>query len=152
PHLDLQVARALTAGSASHEALWAAMEKPGELRLRAQLELTDMLRPAVQPGSRLDYEWPPETVAVRVGTNGTLRLAAPGAKETSFTLKPGRNKPVEVELVLTSKGGALSLVPRWTTNEDKRPRPLPLHRILVPWADTSAKALTQTVALARPAE
>src|SRR5204862_6782376 len=64
PHLDLHVARALTAGSASHDALWAAMDTPGELRVRAQLNLTDMLRPAVQPGSQLDYEWPAETVTV----------------------------------------------------------------------------------------
>src|SRR5262249_57827007 len=64
PHLDLQVARRLTAGSAPHDALWAAMAKPGTLTLKAQLDLTDMLRPAVQPGSQIDYEWPPETVTV----------------------------------------------------------------------------------------
>jgi len=28
PHLDLAVARALTAGSATHDALWAAMTSP----------------------------------------------------------------------------------------------------------------------------
>src|SRR5262249_36631981 len=36
PHMDLQVARAMTAGSVAHDVLWAAMAKPGELRLRAK--------------------------------------------------------------------------------------------------------------------
>ena len=35
-------------------------------RYGAQLNLTDMLQPAVQPGSRIDYEWPPEAVTVSV--------------------------------------------------------------------------------------
>ena len=48
----------------THDALWEAMEKPGELTLKAQLNLTDMLRPAVQPGSKIDYELPAETVTL----------------------------------------------------------------------------------------
>src|SRR5262249_2671839 len=40
----------------------------------------------------------------------------------------------------------------YITNEDKRPRPLQLHRILVPWADTGAKALDQTAVAVRPKE
>jgi putative heme-binding domain-containing protein len=152
PHLDLQVARGLTAGSAPHDALWAAMGKPGELRLRAQLDLTDMLRPAVQPGSRLDYEWPPETVTVSFDSTSSLRLAAPAGKGASFTLRPERNKAVAVELILASKGGPVSLGARWTTNEDSRPRPLPLHRVLLPWADTSEKSLSQPGVAARPKE
>src|SRR4029079_7125739 len=57
PHFDTDVARAFTAGSATHEAFWR-MSGPGRFTVRAQLDLTDMLRPAVQPGSRIDYEWP----------------------------------------------------------------------------------------------
>ena len=40
------------------------MKEPGEIVLRGQLDLTDMLRPAVQPGSKIDYEYPPESVTV----------------------------------------------------------------------------------------
>jgi hypothetical protein len=80
PHPDLEVARALTAGSAPHDALWAAMAKPGELTLRTRLDLVDMLRPAVQPGSRLDYEYPPEDVTVTFESLAPLELAAPGVR------------------------------------------------------------------------
>ncbi len=151
PHLDLEVARALTAGSAPHDALWAAMEKPGELRLRARLDLTDMLRPAVQPGSRLDHEWPPETVTVTFATKADLRLAAPSGEGASFTLKPAKGKPVTLDLTLKTKGGA-TLGVSWTTNEDKRARPLPLRRILVPWAEASDPSLTKPAPAIPPPE
>src|SRR5262249_23174848 len=55
PHLDLAVSKALTAGSAEHERLWKMMQQPGRLTLATQLDLKDLLRPAVQLGSRLDY-------------------------------------------------------------------------------------------------
>src|SRR5207248_1690251 len=64
PSLDLEVSRQLTAGSAPHDALWKAPEKEGVLTLKAQLSLIDMLRPAVQPGSRIEYQLPPEEVTL----------------------------------------------------------------------------------------
>jgi len=155
PHLDLKVARALTAGSAPHDALWKAMEKPGELRLKAQLDLIDMLRPAVQPGSHIDYEWPTEIVTVAFRSNAPLQMTSSVLKAdgsgkdnaASFTLRAERNKPVGLELRMKSDGGPVSLDVHWTTNEDKRPRPLQLHRILVPWADKSGKDLDQLAKL-----
>uniref|UniRef100_A0A7C2JY32 Cytochrome c domain-containing protein n=1 Tax=Schlesneria paludicola TaxID=360056 RepID=A0A7C2JY32_9PLAN len=151
PHLDLQVARAMTAGSASHDRLWEAMERPGALTLRCQLDLTDMLRPAVQPGSQLDYEYPPETVTVRFESAAGLHLLVKSAvgettavgPAVTFTRAPRQNEPVAVELRLTHRGGMAALVPSWTTNEDGRPRPFPLRRLLVPWADTTGKAREQ---------
>src|SRR5439155_11348093 len=55
PHLDLDVARALTAGSAEHDAFWPLLKEPGTLTLRTNLNLDHMLHPRVQPGSQLDY-------------------------------------------------------------------------------------------------
>ena len=55
------------------------MSKPGVLTLKAQLDLTDMLRPAVQPGSRIDYTLPPETVSVVARSPGGFTLTSPGA-------------------------------------------------------------------------
>src|SRR5262249_51409915 len=49
PHLDLDVSRAFTAGSAEHGRLWERLQQPGRLTLRTQLDLWQMLRPAVQP-------------------------------------------------------------------------------------------------------
>jgi putative heme-binding domain-containing protein len=157
PHLDLDVARALTAGSASHAALWTAMEQPGVLTLRGQFDLTDMLRPAVQPGAQLDYEYPPETVSVAFASSNRLELVAPtnaatkqAEKGASFTLRPERNKTAPFEVRLTTRGGAAGLTVHWSTNEDSRPRPFPLRRILVPWADTSDKTLTEEFVAAPP--
>ena len=148
PHFDLDVARAFTAGSAEHDRLWAALEKPGKLVLRAQLDLTDMLRPAVQPGSQIDFEWPPETVTVRFESSGTLHVSAQetatlgvrNANATEMTLRPERNKAVPIELSIAKQAGSAALAVSWTTNEDTRPRPLPTRRMFVLWADTSGKA------------
>jgi putative heme-binding domain-containing protein len=157
PHPDLQLARAMTAGSAPHDALWAAMTKPGELILRTRLDVLDMLRPAVQPGSRLDYAFPPEDVTVTFESSAPLKLRAPNskggeAKIVSFTARPKANAPVPVELRLKSPSGAVSLTARFTTKEDRRARPIPLRRFLLPWADLDVRALGQEAARVRPPE
>src|SRR5262249_37663523 len=65
----------------------------------------------------------------------------------SFTTKAERNKPVDVDVKLTGTGTPITLDVHWTTNEDQRPRPLQLHRIVVPWAEKSDKALDQLATL-----
>src|SRR5262249_14353128 len=105
PHPDLKVSRVLTAGGAAHEALLTGMEQPGELTLRTQLDLANMLQPAVQPGSRLDFDYPPEVVTVTWESTAALQLVAPDGKTSadksvSFTLQPTRHQPAVVELRL----------------------------------------------------
>lgn len=157
PHPDLEVARALTVGSAPHDTLWAAMARPGLLTLRTRLDLMDMLRPAVQPGSQLDYEYPPEDVTVTVASSAPLKLTTPNGvsvegPSVSFTVRPKPNTPVLVELRLTSPGGVVPLAARFTTNEDNRPRPIPLRRVLLPWADTDVRTLGKEAVAVRPPE
>jgi putative heme-binding domain-containing protein len=162
PHFDLDVSRQFTRGSAPHDALWAAMAEPGELTLRGQLDVTDMLRPAVQPGSKIDYEYPPEAVTVAFHTaspKSKLQLATSAAKGAerpsatssshSFTVPASAEKLVPVKIRLTKESGPAALAVQWTTNEDSRPRPFPLRRLLLPWADTSGKADIGLIA-ARP--
>jgi putative heme-binding domain-containing protein len=159
PHLDLDVSQALTQGSAAHEQLWQVLQGPGTLTLRTQLHLTDMLRPAVQPGSQLDHEWPAETVTLTVSASCPFTLRqlparragddkpAPalqaaeknGRFEARLTVTPKPNEPVPVELVLTAGGRAPRLTVAWHTAEDDRPRALPLHRLLLPWAELGAR-------------
>lgn len=163
PHLDLDVSRQLTIGSASHDTLWRAMRQPGELVLRAQLDLTDMLRPAVQPGSTIDYKYPPEQVTVEFTTNSpgaTLTLAtarggdgvSSGAPSASvrFTAPSDSRSLVPVELRLRLRDGQPSLSAAWTTNEDDRPRPFALRRIVVPWARRNEQPAESNVALKVP--
>jgi putative heme-binding domain-containing protein len=123
PHADLDVARAFTAGSAEHDRLWALMAQPGTLTLRGQLDLYEMLQPAIQAGASLDYVRPPEFVTVawaagdrsrseqHISTNGWLRI------EWAVSTRPD-----------------VSTRATWFTADDARPRALPLRRFLVPWA------------------
>jgi len=157
PHPDLQVARAWTAGSASHDPLWDAMRQPGELTLRFQLDLIDMLRPAVQPGSRLDFELEPEVVTLAFESNARLGLNAPGAtpsegNRVSLTVRPDRATPLPVELRLVTQTSTPTLCVGFTTQEDDRPRPLALRRVLLPWAHTAPQALGREVVRTRPPE
>jgi putative heme-binding domain-containing protein len=157
PHLDLQVAQAMTAGSAPHDALWRSLDQPGELTLRTQLDLTDMLRPAVQPGSTLDYELPPETVTVTLSSRWEVTLSAPSPSATkagsvSFTVSPKRNETVPLEVHIKKEGSTPQLTLHWTTAEDNRPRPLPLRRLFLPWADASEKGKAVEPAPSPPPE
>ncbi len=163
PSLDLDVSRKLTAGSAPHDALWAAMKKPGKLTLKAQLDLHDMLRPAVQPGSRLDYEPPPEDVTVLFTSKVYPEVTTPAGKvagsytnpqgySMGFTTRTRPGQPVPVGVALPSGDGPPALAAEFFTNEDKRFRALPLHRALVLWADTRPTALTKPAAVVRVPE
>jgi putative heme-binding domain-containing protein len=145
PHPDLTVARAFTRGSADHEAFWQQVRQPGRLTLRCRLDLWQMLRPAVQPGSTLDYRLPPEHVtlvfrspeeiAVRTpaGTPGSTREAG-GRKEVRVQVDPKEGEPLPLEIELTTGERPPTLDVAYFTNEDSRPRPLPLGRVLLPWA------------------
>src|SRR6185369_5902727 len=93
PHLDSSVSRAFTAASGAHARLWPLLKKPGQLSLRAQLDLWQMLRAATQPGSKLDFEYPPETVTV------VLKSSAPLEVKTAVAVR--RSNDREVRLTVT---------------------------------------------------
>jgi putative heme-binding domain-containing protein len=142
PHLHLAVARALTAGSAEHQRLWELMRRPGRLTLRAKLDLTQMLRPAVQPGSRLDYTLPPERVFLHLQSErGVINMAGAGhGSKIGMSRVPAEGELLPVEIVREAPRGEPDLAITWSTNEDDRKRALPQHRILVPWATTRSRA------------
>jgi putative heme-binding domain-containing protein len=144
PHLDLTAARGFTAASLDHQKLFKALTKPGTLTLRCQLDLWQMLHPATQPGSKLDYEYPPETVTLVLKTRSKLsvrtsaKIEQTSDHEVWLTTSPAGNAwlPVDLTLKSTDKAGA-NLDVSWFTAEDPRPRALPLRRILLPWAGQS---------------
>jgi len=138
PHLDLRVAREFTTGSSEHKPLWDNLNRRGTLNLRAQLDLWQMLRAATQPGSKLDYEYPPETVTVVFKSSGDLKLSASKAQritanESHVTVQSARNQWLPIELTVAT-GPNTALDVSWHTAEDSRPRTLFLRRILLPWA------------------
>lgn len=158
PHFDLQVSRELTVASASHARLWELVRRPGMLVLKGQLDLWNMLRPAVQPGERLDFTLPAEKVSVRfaAAAGPAPRLVFPGvasapAIETSaaavqfvrYTPRERAFLPIEIALA-TGGGDPAGLHVSWTTAEDDRPRPLPLRRVILPWASPPEPATKPT--------
>jgi putative heme-binding domain-containing protein len=149
PHLDLAVAREFTAGSAAHEELWARLRQPGRLRLRTKANLWQMLRPAVQPGSRIDHEWPAEEITLTVASHSDLQLAHAGRTASVQADKSGRRTAsitvqskadtfelLELTLATAEAAAVPTLALTWHTKEDARPRAMPLHRLLLPWAPT----------------
>ena len=149
PHADLNVSRQMTAGSATHDALWSAIAGRGKLTMRTKLNLHHFLRPAVQPGSTLDYQWPDEQVRVTFRSSHSIEIEATG---TSVAVIDDPSDATTV--AVTGSGDSLDLVdlsitidcdgvvvPQLTlaaaTNEDSRPRPLPVNRFFLPWVKSN---------------
>jgi putative heme-binding domain-containing protein len=145
PHLDLAAARDLTRESAVHDELWTRLAQPGKLTLGAKLDLWQALRPAVQPGARIDYQWPDERVTLVFRTRCGLEVRGPGGKAAvardgagvstaELTVEPREGEPVPVEVSLETGQAPAGLTVTYHTLEDPRPRALPLRRLILPWA------------------
>ena len=166
PSLDLKVAKALTVGSAEHEKLWEMMNQSGELKIKTNLNLNQMLRPAIQPGSTIDYSFAPEKVSVQYQVAGSSKVVF----ESDEPIVKGDSNPHRSSITITKTSKTTSLSPieynlesLWSkhedfkttltyfTNEDTRPRPFPLHRAFMPWAIEPSKH-QETVALKPPPE
>lgn len=152
PHPDWAVTQELTAASGTHARLREAVQKPGTLTLRGQLDLWSMLRPAVQAGAKLDFEYPAETVTVVFQSKQRLGLtASEGAKveidkdTARLIVTPTKDRWIPYTLTLTADGSPLKLDVSWFTKEDDRPRALARRRILLPWATPSQEKLTEVV-------
>ena len=157
PHPDLAVSRRLTAGSAGHDELWQQLREPGRLELATRIDATELLRPAVQPGSTLDHEWPPESATLTITSDreilvaasvGGQALAVATARDTAgnflvtIPTPAGIREPVELALSLATGGvrpPRLSIA--FHTNEDGTARPLPLARFGLPWASAAGTAI-----------
>jgi putative heme-binding domain-containing protein len=144
PHLDLKVAREFTQQSADQERLFALFNKPGSLTLRGQLDLFQMLQPAIQPGAKIDWERPVENVNVRVEANALFSLqlgkstitskSQEGVQRADVTVPAPGKKWQPFEMVLTTGERELKLNATWSTDEDPRSRAFSLRRFFVPWA------------------
>ena len=136
PHLDSKAAAELTKASARHAAFLGAREG-GEVVFRTQLDLHRMLRPAIQPGSTLDFEYAAETVTVVFESDRAIEVTAKagvkkdGSDRATVTLTPAADNWMPVE-VKAKAGAKLSVA--WFTAEDARLRGVPLRRFKLPWA------------------
>ena len=142
PHADLAVAAEMTRGSAEHARLWELLKTPGTLRLKGQLDLWQMLHPAIQPGSKLDYQPATEAVTLTFSASGALTLGsgAPAivsrASDRMSTLQVNAEKrwtPFELSVSTDAQPPVLTV--SFRTNEDPRERALMRRRFLLPWAN-----------------
>ena len=145
PSFDMDVTRALTGASPAHEPWRSLLTSAGSLTLRAQVDLWQMLRPAVQPGAALDYDLPAERVSLRFAAKSAfavkfgaqVRQSAPGSggrHELSIEHTPVLGEWLPVELSIPTHTYEPELSVTWHTAEDSRERPLALHRLYLPWA------------------
>jgi putative heme-binding domain-containing protein len=155
PHLDLAVASALTAASGDHDAWQSAVhEGGGDLRLSTQLDPWDVLRPAVQSGSKLDYDWPAEHVTLTFSSSSKLEVSAHGVvasatvprsdavNRVTLQVDPKQGELVPLRVTLHVPGGTRPDLSVWYhTAEDPRPRALPLRRMRLPWAPSGTQLL-----------
>ena len=155
PHLDLSAARQLTSMSAEHRRLWSLMERSGTLTLRTALMLENMLRPNIQPGGKIDYQWPTEQVTLTLRSSQRLvakvdgklvesTARASGEQVLSIATAAGNRIPLELTLISSLPNVGLDV--SWSTNEDPRPRALPLHRMTLPWSRVSEEPVQQVIA------
>jgi putative heme-binding domain-containing protein len=134
PSLDLSLLKTFAADS------WPELAgQKGTVRFNAQLNLANMLRPAVQLGATVDYQLPSETVSLIFRAKASFSLNAresrpnKGKHELLFRADGGTNL-LPVELILQIEGQRPELTVNWLTAEDSRERPLALNRIFLPWA------------------
>ena len=168
PHPDLTVAKAMLEGSAGHEALWTALEQPGILTLTSKLNLHHILRPAIQPGASIDYEWPTEEAIVTISSDHEIVVQASRATDANqpeteiavvcdqsnaewqlatFRTSADHAEPVDVVVAIQTGGSPIpELKVSVQTNEDSSLRPLQLHRFLLPWVDENSKSDSATPA------
>jgi putative heme-binding domain-containing protein len=171
PHFDTTVSRAFTEGSDGHLELWNRRRSPnlqtGSLKMHSNLMLWNMLRPVVQPGSRLDHEFPAEQVTLAFSSNAGVAISGsePRRAEDNF-LRPiriGEPRPDLCIDILASEDkltttyaelrsqesipGVQETLDKmfFRTTEDVRLRPLPLHRFLLPWATLKRSTNENTI-------
>ena len=163
PHLDFDVCETLSTGDANDERFREILKQPGTLTLQTQLDLRDLLHPAVQPGSRLDHEWQDESIRIHLEIPGARRLTwATSGKMQERLVRS--DVPLDLSPELSSAGDALPGVTLliktgeesgaeqptvklkkigWSRSaQDAQIRELPLHRFLLPWAEITPSSHT----------
>ncbi|MFN7796939.1 MAG: ThuA domain-containing protein [Planctomycetota bacterium] len=156
PHIDLAVSKSLTIGSAEHDRLWELIREPGKLLLNTQLDLRGIYRPKIQPGAKIDYQWPEEIVTLKLGAQGhepneKLNLSVDKfVAENNLVLDIDRQDPAPelpfqfasvegtgpvtpLSVTLEKPRGDVDLDISVSTQEFAQESPLALSRFLMPW-------------------
>ena len=130
----------------------------GTLSVSGILDLSNILRPAIQPGASLEYAYPSEEVTVVIAGPMDFSVVFNGKKFVSDqNTNLALNKKYRVELKATvfgttwipfeivqetgwpynGRGPIHSMSIEWFTERDPTVRPFPLRRFYLPWAKPS---------------
>lgn len=151
PHLDFAASRALRAGVPDMETLAERLSKRGLLTLKARLDTEGLFIPVKQPGSQLDYvpeddEWLSARVLrlrssrefqVQFGDRHHISSAGQAEHVLELDLPDTTEDLTTLEWKLAPGTGPLQLHAEWVArfkDGTTRSGPLPIHRLLVPWA------------------
>jgi putative heme-binding domain-containing protein len=146
PHPDFAVARGLFPQSA----IWSKLSANGPISIKGQLDLGLMLYPAVQEGSKLDWQYPDEKVTLVLDAARPFKLTL--GKESVISQPIGKRH--EARQQVTTKAGTWlklsiafdiasgdpDLKTSWFTDRSPTPRSLALRRVLLPYAQAQETA------------
>lgn len=144
PHIDLNVCRKLLIGSTTHDSLWPLLELPGRLSLETTIDCRNMLRPSIQPGEKLDHEWPAENVELHFTSNAPLLIKQPSVNNQTDPKASGSsllrlplglgNGIARLSIELSTQMGVIpDLTISFSTAEDATSRAIPLRRFVLPF-------------------
>ncbi len=138
PHPDLNVIREFTQASAEHQEALKLFQSPGQLILSTRMDLSNMLQPAVQPGSKLDYIPEPETVTLTVSSDTTLTVNSPitevialSPTQSTLTKTIDDENFTDMEIQLTTPVNRIEM--SFHTAKDQLQRPLGTQRFHMPF-------------------
>ena len=162
PHLDLSLCDEFSTEDADNDRFHEILKQKGTLTLETQLDLRNLLHPAVQPGSKLDHEWPDETIhllvegtgkgwPIRVFVDGTLQsidkvsINKDGLgrnvtlmERIPVILSPAQAPTPRLKIVMVTEGELPFASVEWSSAEIESTT-LGTTRFFVPWADLAAK-------------
>lgn len=139
PHPSLAASKALTRGSADHDAFFQAVSVPEtKVALHSRINTANPFVPAVQPGSTLDWDiskdpFASKPFAVMSDAGGERELGAGSAGDSAWR-----------EVALEAEAQNLTANGLWLASGDLRHR-LGTDRLLAPWVLESKAARTNAV-------
>lgn len=148
PHLDLGIANGLSVGNAEDDRFWEVIQQPGTLTLDTKLDMRDLIHPAVQPGSKLDHQWPDKEIQIVVRSNRAVVVEGDGKSLSLPGGGPAQNRtivqavsssasqPSRLRISVPTGNGPPSLSVGWTADGFESLQNFALHRMVLPWADT----------------
>lgn len=146
PHPDLVVAKELSRGSGSVATALRHFATPGKLSLTTRLDLSHMLQPRTQPGSKLDYEPEREVVTVSLRCDQPALLNGPGMSaegklvQFSKTIDPAAPWQ-DLKIAISTPVEHLEVT--FHTALDETERPVAVTRFHMPFTGAGMETVTK---------